>query len=613
MIHSFETNKPLFSIDWQPIGLKTAGQTQQTLLAAAQSAGIHLVAFCGGSGNCGSCRIRLIKGILTPVTDTERSHLSAEEFALGFRLACQVYPLSDLKIDIPPSTLTTEQRLQLEGEDKNSAYNPLTCPVQSINLQLDEPTIADNCADSIRLKQMLKKHGIHISCIHHQLLHSISDIIRELKWDLQVILRESEVVALLKKDSASLGLAIDIGTTKIAAYLIDLKTGFILSKKGEMNPQISYGEDIISRIAYANMNVDGRAVLHKCLIQTINQMIRNLCAEIHAIPDQIIEIVFVGNTVIHHLVCNFPVRQLGRYPFVAAVSDPLNLSALDLGLETSPGAAVYLPPNIAGYVGSDHISMLIGTNSDLCHKTRIALDIGTNTEISLIHQGKIYSCSCASGPAFEGAHISCGMRAAEGAIERVQISDDMLQYKTISDKPPIGFCGSGILDIVAALRKAGVISTRGNFDPQCSGVQKAERNYEYVVISKENSISGKAITVTRADINEIILAKSAIRTGIEILLMTAGIQYDQIEEFIVAGAFGTFLDINSAVTIGMFPEINPEKFQQVGNAAGTGARALLLSTDIRKRCEQLSQRIKYVELSTFPNFNDILVSWMHLT
>ena len=603
----------IYNIEWQPIGLKSKGHEQQTLLTAAQSAGIRLVAFCCGSGTCGSCRIRLMKGELTPVTDTERSHLSEEDIAFGIRLACQAHPLSDLKIDIPPSSLTTEQRLQLEGEDPHSFFSQGSCPIRSINLQLDEPTIADSYADTVRIKRALKKNGVEVSSIHPHLLHSISDVLRELHWNVQLVLRNQEVIAILPKNSLPLGLAVDIGTTKIAAYLIDLKTGFILSRKGEMNPQISYGEDIISRIAYTNINTEGREVLRKNLIHTINKMIHDLCKGIRAVPDQIVETVFVGNTAIHHFFCNLPVEQLGRYPFIAAVSEQLILSAWDFGLKISPGAAVYLPPNIAGYVGADHVSMLIGTNSDQCDRTRIAIDIGTNTEISLIYQGKIFSCSCASGPAFEGAHISCGMRAADGAIERVQISNGVLQIKTISDQPPIGFCGSGILDMVAALRKSRVINSRGNFNKEDPKVQKAERNYEFVVVSKENSITGKAITVTRADINEIILAKSAIRTGIEILLNTAGIESDQIEEFIVAGAFGTFLNVNSAVIIGMFPDINPEKFQQVGNAAGTGARAMLLSTEIRKRCERLSERIQYVELSTYPNFNDILISWMHLS
>jgi len=607
-----KSDTPIYVIEWQPIGLKSTGIQQQTILAAAQSAGIRFVAFCGGNGTCGSCKIRIIKGELSPITETERSHLSDEDFAHGMRLACQIHPLSDLKIEIPPSTLSTEQRLQLEGEGFLSIFSQKTCPIQSVHLQIKEPSILDSCADTVRIKKALLITGNNISCIHPCLLHSISDVLRELHWDIQLILRNQEVIAVLPKNAIPLGLAVDIGTTKIAAYLIDLKTGFIVLKKGEMNPQISYGEDIISRIAYTNINPEGREALQKNLVHTINKLICDLCKGIHVVPNQIVETVFVGNTAIHHFFCNLPVGQLGRYPFVAAVSEALNFSASDFGLKISPAAGVYLPPNIAGYVGADHIAMLIGTNSDQCNRTRIAIDIGTNTEISLIHQGKIFSCSCASGPAFEGAHISCGMRAADGAIERVQISDGVLQIKTISDQPPIGFCGSGILDMVAALRKSGIINARGNFNKEDPRVQKAERNYEFVVVSKEKSTTGKAITVTRADINEIILAKSAIRTGIEILLETTGITSDQIEEFIVAGAFGTFLNVNSAVIVGMFPDINPEKFQQVGNAAGTGACAMLRSTEIRKRCEELSQRITYVELSTYPNFNDILISWMHL-
>lgn len=609
--NSIAENKNLH-IDWQPIGLKSACQTDQTLLSAARKAGIQLVSFCGGNGTCGSCRIRLLEGTLSPLTETEREYLSAIEIASGIRLACQSCPLTDLKIHIPPSTLSTEQRLQLEGEDSFSDFPDADRVIRSLNISLDEPTISDSRADTVRVKEALILEGIGKPVINPSVLHTISDDLRENRWRMQVFLRGNMVAAIFPQDIPPLGLAVDIGTTKIAAYLIDLNTGHILAKKGAMNPQISYGEDIISRIAYTNLNMDGRDILQKCLIDTLNLLIKDLCIESGDDPAHIIEAAFVCNTAIHHLFCNLPVKQLGRYPFIAAVSESLNIAAPELGLQIAPGATVFLPENIAGYVGADHVSMLIGTGVYKASKTLIALDIGTNTEISLLHNGRIFCCSCASGPAFEGAHISCGMRASAGAIERVQIIDRELHYKTIGGQPPIGLCGSGILDAIAALRISGAINSRGNFDPQFPLVRKASRNYEYVIVSEKDAVTGNSVTVTRADINEIILAKSAIRSGIEILMKSAGIQEDAVEEFIVAGAFGTFLDIKSAVSIGMFPELAPDKFRQVGNAAGTGARGLLLSTTLRTECEKLVRRMEYVELSTYPNFNDILVSWMHL-
>ncbi|MHC1770704.1 MAG: ASKHA domain-containing protein [Flexilinea sp.] len=599
-------------IDWQPIGLKSACRADQTLLSAARKAGIQLVSFCGGNGTCGSCRVRLLEGTLSPLTDTEKEYLPAAEITSGIRLACQAYPLTDVKIHIPPSTLSTEQRLQLEGEEPFSDFPDTDRVIRSLNIFLNEPTILDSRADTARVKEALIQEGIKQPEINHSILHTISDDLRENHWKIQALLRENTVAAIFPQNISPLGLAVDIGTTKIAAYLIDLNTGHILSKKGAMNPQISYGEDIISRVAYTNLNVDGRDILQNCLIDTLNMMIGDLCKERNNDPAHIVEAVFVCNTVIHHLFCNLPVKQLGRYPFIAAVSESLNIPATNLGLHISQDATVFLPENIAGYVGADHVSMLIGTGVYHAFGTLIALDIGTNTEISLLHNGRIFCCSCASGPAFEGAHISCGMRASAGAIERIQIIDRELHYKTIGDQSPIGLCGSGILDIVAALKTAGAINPRGNFDPAFPLVRKAFRNFEYVIVSEEESATGNAITVTRADINEIILAKSAIRAGIEILMKSAGIQADDVEEFIVAGAFGTFLDINSAVSIGMFPDLAPDKFKQVGNAAGTGARGLLLSTTLRTECKKLAQRMEYVELSAYPNFNDILVSWMHL-
>jgi len=474
------------------------------------------------------------------------------------------------------------------------------------------PTIDDLRSDSLRIRDELKRNGIQISKINFHYFSSMSDWLRTHEWEFKAITRGDELISVIPLSASPLGIAVDIGSTKVAAYLIDLETNKTLAKKGIMNPQISYGEDVVSRIAYANENPDGRNELQGKLIESLNQLISDLCEETGQGAYQIVEIVVVCNTAIHHFFLNFPVRQLGIYPFIPVIDEAISLPAISLGLNVSRGAYVFVPNNIAGYVGADHVSMLIASKINLKEKTVLALDIGTNTEISLSHQGKIYSCSCASGPAFEGAHIKFGMRAADGAIERAQFIDGHLKYQTINNKKPVGICGSGILDLIGTLRDAGIINERGNFNRDCPNVRPATRNYEYVVVPEKDSGIKEAITLTRVDINEIILAKSAIRTGIDVLLIEANIKAEDIEEFIVAGAFGTYLSLENAIRIGMFPDIPLDRFQQVGNAAGIGAKNLLLSQKLRTECDFLCDKTRYVELTSHPDFKNILVQNMSL-
>jgi uncharacterized 2Fe-2S/4Fe-4S cluster protein (DUF4445 family) len=395
------------------------------------------------------------------------------------------------------------------------------------------------------------------------------------------------------------GLAVDIGTTKLAAYLVDLNSGTTVARAGAMNPQIAFGEDVISRIAYAGREPGGAKKLQSVLMETLNALLFGMCSEAHISPESVLDAVLVGNTAMHHLFAGLPIEQLGRAPFEPATTETLILPAIDLGLNLGSGAKVYLPPVIAGYVGADHVSMLLATEVWKSSANIVALDIGTNTEISLVANGKVTCCSCASGPAFEGAHIHEGMRAAPGAIERARWSEGRILWQTIENCPPVGICGSGILDVVAALLDGGLV--------KINGALKTDSTSGYVLVPAEETSLGRALIVTRKDINEIQLAKSAIRAAVEILLQEARLASDDLDAFIVAGAFGTYLDLRSAVRTGMFPALSPEKFRQVGNAAGMGAKQMLVSLDKRLEAEQLARQISYVELTTRPAFTTLFM------
>jgi uncharacterized 2Fe-2S/4Fe-4S cluster protein (DUF4445 family) len=441
--------------------------------------------------------------------------------------------------------------------------------------------------------------------------------LRHHKWSARLALRPrppvSDLVAVLPPGTPLLGLAVDLGSTKLAVYLVDLASGATLVKTGVMNPQISYGEDVVSRIAFANKSVENRRTLQTRLVETLNGVLDEFCAQLGVSHNQVVDAVVVGNTAMHHFFCGLPVEQLGAAPYVAAVSQPLDVRAAELGLKLAPGAWVHLPANIAGYVGGDHTAVLLTTQGFAAEQTLVAVDIGTNTEISVIYEGKIVSCSTASGPAFEGAHIRDGMRAAPGAIERVRITNGEVHVTTIGGLAPVGICGSGILWAISEMLEAGIVDERGALRKDLPGVRTSNGGKaEFVLAPAAKSGHGRDVVVTRSDINEIQLAKGAIRAGIEILLHELGLDPLQVDAWIIAGAFGTFLDIGSALKLGMFPSVPLERFHQVGNAAGVGAKQMLLSRQKRRQASQLVEQVSYVELTIYPQFTQEFVKAMYL-
>jgi uncharacterized 2Fe-2S/4Fe-4S cluster protein (DUF4445 family) len=380
-----------------------------------------------------------------------------------------------------------------------------------------------------------------------------------------------------------------------------------------MNPQIAFGEDVMARIGHAISKAEGGEQLRSAIVKTLNNMAKDLCKQVNRPMGDIAESVIVGNTAMHHLFLGLPIKQLGLAPYVPAESAALEVPAHEIGFDFAPGAIVHVLPNIAGFVGADHVAMLLGSGMLEKGGVVLGLDIGTNTEISLIAHGKHYACSTASGPAFEGAHILHGMRAAPGAIEKVLIHDGEIMLQTINDQPPAGLCGSGILDLIAQMLKAGIVNSRGALNPSNidSRIRNGVHGPEFVLVSASKN-GEREITFNRSDINEIQLAKGAMRTGVKILLKKAGLEEKDIDTVIIAGAFGTYLDVQSGIDIGMFPKIEKEKFNQVGNAAGTGARMALLSTKVRERAIQAAKRINYVELTVEPSFSSVFAKSLML-
>lgn len=603
-------DKQSFIVDMQPVGRRTEIESGQTILDASRSAGVGVISLCGGEGWCDSCLVRIASGQTNPPTQSEIDSLGQERIDEGYRLACQTIPLSDIRVDIPPDSLSTPQRLQVEGKDFDIAIAPA---VRVIDLELTPPELKDLRADAGRVIAGLAESGFPDSRIDLPVLEVLSDQLREYKWSARFVIREEEVIAVLPTGSEIFGISVDIGTTKVAVYLVNLSTGQIVEKVGEMNPQIAYGEDIISRISYIRDHEDGRSKLQHAIADTLNDKIQELCKLAEIQQDQIVDSVIVGNTAMHHLFAGLPVGQLVFAPYVPAVNQSIDFRARELGVSMAPGAYIHLLPNIAGYVGADHAAVILSTELWKTKETVLAIDIGTNTEISLVSKGKISSCSCASGPAFEGAHITHGMRAAPGAIERVQIKDGEIKLFTIEDQEPVGICGSGILDVVAEMKIADLMNEKGAIKSSSPFTrQDAKDLSELLLVPADQSGNKKDITISRKDVNEIQLAKAAIRAGLDILLAEAGIEAEDVDQVLVAGAFGTYISVPNAIEIGMFPDIPQDRFQQVGNAAGMGAVQALISMKYRQLIAEVITDVDYIELTTYGDFQKIYMNAMYL-
>jgi uncharacterized 2Fe-2S/4Fe-4S cluster protein (DUF4445 family) len=598
-------------IDFEPVGRRGECRAGDSLLECARHLGVDLVSLCGGNGTCGRCIVQIMEGDVSEPVPGEEKFLSASQLATGYRLACRTIPMGDCRVRVPLESLTAPQRTQVEGEEIQVAPEPV---VQTYLATLSPPVLGDLQADAERLIDVLAgQHGLAGTTVDLAVLRQLSPCLRGEDWRVRVAVRSQEIVALLPPSARPLGLAVDLGTTKIAAYLVDLETGRTLASEGIMNPQIAYGEDVIARLVFAKGDPSQAATLQDLVAKALNDAVAEMCTEVGAEPAHVVDSVVVGNTAMHHLFVGLPTGQLVRSPYVPAVASALDVKARDLGLFIAPGAYTHLLPNIAGYVGADHVAMLLATEVAQAGGVVLALDIGTNTEVCLVNHGRMTSVSCASGPAFEGAHIKYGMRAAKGAIEHVRLVDDRVEYQTIEGAPPVGLCGSGILDGLAELRRTGILDARGNLGEHPRVRTGSDDGVlEFVLVSEEERSGQPAITITQKDVRELQLAKGAMQTGIQMLLEEQGLGVDEIDQVIVAGAFGTYIDVSSAIAIGMLPPLPLDRFRQIGNAAGMGAKLALISGRKRSEAQDIARRVGYVELATEPRFTRVFAQAMHL-
>ncbi len=597
----------MFELIFQPEGKHVKVISGSTVLEAAKAAGVDLTSICGGLGTCGKCKVIVERGDANPLTPAERKMLSEAEISLGYRLACQILVKGRMVIRVPEESRTGKQRLQAEGIETHVEPNPC---VKKYFVRLEKPTLNDLRSDADRLLDALRAaYGLGELKLEHDALQRLPLVLRESNWEVTAIIWEGKLIVDLEPGDTSMrafGYAVDIGTTKIAGYLLDLNTGRVMAVDSLMNPQIPYGEDVISRITYASSGPSELSELQRVVVDGVNQILKVLLEKTGVNHKEIYEVAVVGNTAMHHLFLGINPKYVALAPYPPAVKSGVNVKAKEIGVDINPNGNIYALPVIGGFVGADTVAVILATEIYNREELCMALDIGTNTEVVLGNRNMILACSCASGPAFEGAHIKHGMRAAAGAIEKVKIDPYTLdvQYSTIDDVKPYGICGSAMVDIVAEMLKAGIIDVSGMFNKDINSLRLryGEDGAEFVLAWRDETAIGRDIVITQRDIREIQLAKAAIHTGCATLMKKMNVDELDVNLVFIAGAFGSYINPESARIIGMYPEISLNKVRIVGNAAGTGARMALISKSIRDLAEEISRKVKYVELGAEPGF-----------
>lgn len=589
--------EPTLTLKFPQLERAIPSSGKESLFQSARRHGVRIVGACGGRGTCGACMVHIREGEIEAHTADEAEEQAQERAGRKkWVRACRVRARTDCTVEVAPRSLASVVRAEVEAGGAAEIL-PLDPEVVSRDVRVPQATLQDNQPDIDRVARALAEP---IALLDLNAAQRLPTILRESGWSVRLRLRGHELIDVAAPGSRTLGLAVDLGTTNAAGFLVDLQSGVRLASLGLENPQVAWGADLISRINYATMCASAATELRTAAVSAINALAHDLCASVGAQTSEIVDVVVCGNTAMHHLLLGLPVRQLGRAPFVAAVRDAMDIKARELGLAVCPGAYLHVAPNVGGFVGGDHVTALLATESHWSPTTTsLVMDIGTNTEISLIHEGVFLSASSPSGPALEGGHISCGMRAAEGAIERVYEEGGRLAVRTIGNKAPVGLCGSGVLDALATLHRVGIVDTRGRIGQRGPDVG-ATAEHRYAVLAQ-------GVHFTQADVRAVQLAKAAIRTATDLLLKEADLPASAIERFIIAGAFGAYINVESGIDIGMFPRLPRERFQQVGNAAGAGVRQMLASKQARARARELAAACRYIELSTRAQFHRVFM------
>lgn len=573
---------------------------------------------CNGKGTCGKCKVRMT-GYVPPPSDHDRKHLNNIELQAGFRLACSVQPEEGMVIELNFVESQDRKVSALQGM-KTTSLDP---GVAKVYIQSSEPTLADERGDWDRILDALSAvTGRSYDKTSLFILGKVPDILRADKFILTATVSDDKILEIEAGDTTKrlYGVAVDVGTTSVAASLIDLKQGNILEVVSTENEQTAYGADVISRISFAMESQESAMALRVAIKRTINHMLEELEVQTNVGKNEIFKITIVGNTTMHHLLLGLDVSHLAVSPFVSVCNSPLEFSALELGLETNPQARVLLLPNIGSFVGGDTIGAIVGAPVVLEQGNHLLIDLGTNCELFLKTDHTMLACSTAAGPAFEGAGIAHGMRAKQGAIESVTITEEGVVCQVIGEQEAIGICGSGLIEAIDEMRQSGVINQQGKIvDPEKAEtlalelrkrIRSVDKGREFVLAY--GSDHGQDITLSQKDIGELQLAKGAVCAGIKTLVEMAGITVAELDSVTLSGTFATYLKAINILNIGLVPDISEDKIMTVGNAAHVGAILALLDHYEVVKAGELYSKISHVELGGSTIFSNYFMDSMYL-
>ena len=597
------------------------------LFKAVKTAGVYVLSSCGGKGNCGKCKVVIKEGKAD--NGKSRSFLTAEEVERGYALACLTRIKSDLTVEIPPESRMQARHKIATGAKMDELINLmkfaggcLESRIIRVYLEINPPTIDDNISDYERLRRALDEKGFDASHLHmsYMMLSKLPHVLREGGWKVTVsvfnVTEVLEVLDIFPGDATRTryGAAVDIGTTTVVVYLVDMTNGHIIGTASSYNSQVKCGDDVITRIVYATER-NGLRELQELAVGNVNSMLSEL-AEKNNIPRGIDYIVIAGNTTMMHLFYGVDPQFIREEPYIPAATFFPVIRGKSVGFQFDPQSIIYSIPNVASYVGGDITAGVLVSQIHKQDVVSLFIDIGTNGEIVLGNKDWLVTAACSAGPAFEGSGIKFGMRAMEGAIEEVEINPKSFEvnYRVIGDVKPIGICGSGMIDTIAEMYLSGVIDQKGKIREEISSkrIRRGESGLEYVLAWRVESAINKEIVITEVDLDNLIRAKAAIYAGFSTLLSQMNMTFRDVEKLYIAGGFGRYIDVERAITIGMLPDLPVDKFQFLGNTAIMGAYYALLCDRLRHEAEDIARKMTYIELSVSRNFMDEYLSALFL-
>ncbi len=614
------------TIVFTPSGRRGKVAVGATVLDAARMLGVDVDSICGGRGICGRCQVEpatgafagldVAAGHLSPPDATEDAYAARRGLAPGRRLSCAMRVLGDAAVEVPATSRVHRQVVRKRAEVRALAVDPV---VRLHYVEVDEPDMARPSGDLERLRAALAAQwGLDGLAVDGHVLAALQGALREGRWAVTVAVHDGTTITAVWPGfhDAMYGIAFDVGSTTLAGHLADLATGEVLASAGTMNPQIRFGEDLMSRVSYVMLNPGGAAELTRQVREALDGLVGELAEAAGIDSRDVLEVALVGNPIMHHLVLGLDPTPLGTAPFALVTDAAVRRPATDLGLTVHRGARAYVLPCIAGHVGADAAGCILSEGPHRGDVVQLLVDVGTNAEIVLGNRHRLLAASSPTGPAFEGAQISAGQRAAPGAIDRVRVDPATLEprYKVIgddrwSDEPgfdatPTGICGSGIIEAIAELFEAGVIAADGAIQPADSPrVVAEERTRSYLLVDGEPRIA-----ITQNDVRAIQLAKAALQAGARLLMDHFGV--DRVDQVRLAGAFGSHIDPRHALVLGLVPDCDLDAVSAAGNAAGTGALMALLSGADRAEIEDVVRRVHKVETAVEPRFQEHFVAAM---